>query len=65
MSLVSGPYLGPAELAEMFGVSRQRVAEIVAKPDFPQPIAVLRMGKVWRTDDVVAWAKRTGRTVKD
>ena len=47
----------------MFGVSRQRVTQLTARADFPPPVQELRMGKVWDLDAVVAWAKRTGRTV--
>lgn len=41
----------------MLGVSRQRVYQIVTRPDFPEPLARLTMGTVWRRDEVVAWAK--------
>lgn len=45
----------------MLGVSRQRVQQLIARPDFPKPDVVLAMGKVWRRDDVTAWAKAHGR----
>ena len=47
----------------MFGVSRQRVQQIVGKPDFPAPVERLAMGAIWRRSDVVKWAKQTGRTI--
>ncbi len=52
-----------AEVARMLGVSRQRVSQVTAKGDFPAPIAVLTVGKVWAYEDVRAWAERTGRVV--
>jgi prophage regulatory protein len=56
------PHLvGAAEIAAMLGVSRQRVQQLISRPDFPKPDAVLAMGKVWRTEDVQAWAKAHGR----
>ena len=53
--------MGPAEIATLFGVSRQRVTQLVARPDFPAPAADLAMGKVWHADDVRAWGVRNGR----
>jgi len=55
--------VGVAELAEMMDVSRQRASQISARPTFPEPVAVLRMGKVWRAEDVREWAEKTGRTL--
>jgi len=34
-------------------------------PDFPEPVATLKAGLVWAWPDVAAWAKKTGRTVKE
>ena len=53
--------MGPAEIAKLFNVSRQRVTQLVAKPDFPEPVADLVMGKVWLGKDVRAWGAKTGR----
>jgi len=51
------PLMGTAELRVRFGgVSAQRVDSIVRRPDFPRPVAVLAMGRVWHRDDVEAWA---------
>lgn len=54
-------HMGAAEIATMFGVSRQRVQQLVARPDFPAPESILAMGKVWRTEDVRRWGIATGR----
>lgn len=61
---IPGPYVGPHELGVMFGVSRQRVAQLTGRADFPEPIATLKMGKVWRTEDVVRWAEAKGRAIR-
>lgn len=53
--------MGSAEIAELLGVSRQRVQQLIAKPDFPAPVADLAMGKVWRAEDVHAWGVKTNR----
>jgi predicted DNA-binding transcriptional regulator AlpA len=56
--------VGAAEIAQMLGgLSRQRVSQLTSAADFPEPLERLRMGSVWRYTDVLAWAKRNGRTV--
>lgn len=55
--------VGAQEIARMLGVSRQRVTQLAARPDFPAPVVVLAMGKVWHTEEVAAWARSTGREV--
>lgn len=59
--------VGAAEIAELLDdISRQRVTQLTSRPDFPKPVAVLKMGKVWDIDDVQEWIdarnKRLGRT---
>jgi prophage regulatory protein len=62
MILLMTPVVGAAEIGRMFGgVSRQRVQQIVNREDFPEPYAVLDMGKVWQRADVEAWARGRGR----
>jgi len=55
---------GPAELTQMLDVSRTRFAQIIARSDFPKPVADLVMGKVWDLAEVRKWAAKTGRTLK-
>lgn len=55
---------GNAEIAEMFGVSRQRVSQLTARQGFPEPVAILAMGKIWQRADVIAWAEATGRELE-
>lgn len=55
-----------AEIAAHFGVSTQRVYQWIARPDFPQPIAHLSVGRIWRAADVREWARRRpGRPEED
>lgn len=57
--------VGAAEIADLLGVSRQRVTQLTSRGDFPRPVATLAMGKIWRRDDVEEWIeardKRLGR----
>lgn len=46
---------GAHEIRELLGVSRQRVYQLAARPDFPQPIAILAQGKVWAIGDIEQW----------
>jgi len=61
-------YLGVTELARTLGVSRQRVAELRVRPDFPAPVASLAAGPVWRDSTlrrfVEGWERRPGRPRK-
>jgi predicted DNA-binding transcriptional regulator AlpA len=49
--------MGAAELCARLGVSRQRTYKIAERPDFPKPLAKLRQGTVWSSDEVEAWMK--------
>lgn len=58
MVAVMDRLMGAAEIGtRLGGVSRQRVQQIVSRPDFPKPVAVLGMGKVWNADDVERWIR--------
>jgi eukaryotic-like serine/threonine-protein kinase len=47
---------GTAELAAELGISRQQVANLRQRNDFPAPVAVLSMGEVWDLDVIGRWA---------
>lgn len=57
--------VGSAEIGRMLGVNRQRVQQLIKRPDFPAPEVTLEMGKVWQRSAVVTWARSHGRTVAD
>lgn len=67
MPIVMGVVLrvvGAAEIGELLGgLSRQRVSQLTSTSDFPKPLQRLRMGSVWRYEDVQEWAQRTGRSI--
>lgn len=55
-------FVGPAEIGEMLGgVSRQRVHQLTSRADFPAPVVILHMGKVWHTEDVERWIEQRER----
>lgn len=47
--------MGTSEVAALLGISRQRVLVIAQQPGFPKPLAVLKMGNVWRGGDIRRW----------
>jgi predicted DNA-binding transcriptional regulator AlpA len=53
-----------AELIDMLGLSKARVVQLIAAPGFPEPLAVIKAGKVWSYEDVKTWAESGGRTVR-
>jgi ATP-dependent Clp protease ATP-binding subunit ClpC len=53
---VSHHLVGVAEIAELLGVSRQRVDQIASSyPDFPAPEAELAAGRIWARAAVREW----------
>ena len=51
--------VGTAEIAELLGVSRQRVAQLSQESDdFPKPEAELGAGRIWKRGDIDAWVAR-------
>lgn len=57
--------MGVAEIAQMLGVSRQRVHAISSRSHrFPEPVATLSAGKIWLRSDVEAWARSEGRSIE-
>lgn len=57
--------MGAQEIGDLLGVSRQRVNQLAALPDFPAPLATLAQGRVWDGDEVIKWAKSKGRLAGD
>ncbi|MDG4767358.1 DNA-binding protein [Solwaraspora sp. WMMD406] len=53
------------EVADCLGVSRQRAAILVDRPDFPAPIATLTVGRIWLAADVRAYAEKRHRRISD
>lgn len=57
------PVLGFAEIAVALGVSKTRASALIARADFPAPIATLSMGRIWSYDDVAAYCEHHGRSM--
>ena len=57
--------VGVAEIADIFGVSRQAASNWRERyVDFPKPAASLKSGPVWELPDIVAWAEARDMQVK-
>jgi len=50
-------FAGLAEIAETLGVSTRTAQRYIDRVDFPEPVGRLAGGRIWRRDDVKAWAK--------
>jgi hypothetical protein len=55
--------VGAAEIADRLGLALAQTVHDWRRryPDFPSPVAELKMGYVWYWGDVARWAKATGR----
>jgi hypothetical protein len=49
--------VGVAEAAALLGWDKRRVATYAERGSFPPPVASLASGRVWRRDDVEAFAR--------
>ncbi|MGI5213182.1 helix-turn-helix transcriptional regulator [Plantactinospora sp. CA-290183] len=52
-----GELMGPYEIADYLGVSRQRFQQIARRPGFPKPYQELRGMKVYLAAEIRQWAK--------
>jgi hypothetical protein len=52
-----------AELLQLLRVSPTRLVQLQKEPDWPEPIAELIAGKLYRYADIKAWADKKGRTL--
>ncbi|HEX9124138.1 MAG TPA: hypothetical protein VF984_12430 [Actinomycetota bacterium] len=53
---------GVAEAAAILGWDKRRVITYVDRGSFPEPVAHLASGRVWRSEDVEAFARARART---
>lgn len=56
--------VGVTEAADLLGWDRRRVATYVERGAFPDPVARLACGHIWRRDDVVAFGATRRRTTR-
>ena len=57
--------VGAQEIADLLGITRQRVHQLRLSPGFPEPVVRMAMGLAWYWPDVEAWARKTGRYPTD
>lgn len=64
--MMSEDLLGLSEAADLLGTSRQAVGNWRQRREgFPQPVAELKSGPVWRRADLVTWAEENDIEVAD
>jgi predicted DNA-binding transcriptional regulator AlpA len=56
--------VGTPEIAEMLGVSRQRVDALSRQVGFPEPAAKISLGRIWLRSDIEEWAHSIGRELR-
>jgi prophage regulatory protein len=50
--------MGPSEVAEHLGISKQRVIQLRhINSKFPKPVAELKCGPIWLAEDIEQFAK--------
>jgi predicted DNA-binding transcriptional regulator AlpA len=56
------PAISASEIAELLGISRQRVYQLLEeREDFPRPVAETPRGAMWDRRDVEQWARKPRR----
>ena len=51
--------IGAQEIADLFGVTRQRVGQLArTDPTFPDPVAEMAAGRIWERKLVEKWETR-------
>jgi len=58
---VTPALVGVREAAAILGWDRRRVITYVDRGSFPEPVAALAAGRVWRRDDVETFARAFAR----
>jgi len=56
--------VGVSEIVERLNLSSREAVRSWRRryPDFPQPVARLRIGEVWAWADIETWARATGQS---
>lgn len=60
-----GRLVSRVEIAELLGVTKQRLHQIIEAGGFPEPVAQLGIGHIWDRDTVLTWAREMGRLPLD
>jgi len=57
--------IGTFDVAELLGVSRQRLGQLTAKPGFPQPVGIVNgHTRIWDRAQVEQWARERARSAR-
>lgn len=56
--------VGPGEIEQAFGVTRERVAQLRREADFPKPWKRLATGVVYRDTDIEDYARAKDRKIQ-
>jgi predicted DNA-binding transcriptional regulator AlpA len=63
---VTPELVGVAEAAAILGWDKRRIFTYLSRGSFPDPVVALASGRVWRRDDIEAYARTwRRRTVRD
>ena len=63
---VTPELVGVAEAASILGWDKRRIFTYLSRGSFPQPVVALASGRVWRREDIEAYARTwRRRTVRD
>jgi predicted DNA-binding transcriptional regulator AlpA len=54
-------YMGTGEIKKSYGITRVQVWRLIEAGDFPEPIANLARGRLWRAEDVATTIERLRR----
>ena len=54
--------VGRGELRKLLGLSATRTIQLADRPDFPEPLDELSVGKIWDFNEVITWMHANGRT---
>jgi hypothetical protein len=57
--------VGASEIADMLGVTPERVSDLALRSAFPRPVGRRQRARIWRRTEVEAWARATGRIRED
>ena len=49
------------DIAEMIGISLQRIDQLARAGKMPEPVAIVSSGRVWLRSEIEQWARETGR----
>jgi len=55
--------VGAQEIAKRLGLKNPHTVHVwrTRHPDFPEPIALLKIAMIWDWKDIAEWAKKSGR----